>query len=86
MILTYNEPPGRSALPPLADLAGTFGTYSPMMRFCLVDQKLRLFQTERMCFRGEDDKWIPVGPEGPLLSLVRKYAKHMGQESFYELD
>jgi len=62
-----------------------FGTYAAMMRFRLLDEEKRMFQTERFCFRGGVDDWIPIGPEGPLGFLVAKFVKHLGRESFFEL-
>ncbi|MCM1982032.1 hypothetical protein [Lyngbya confervoides] len=60
-------------------------TYSDNLRFVLVDNQKRLFQTERYCYLGSIDDWIEVGNIGPLEKLVRTYVKHIGQESFYEL-
>ncbi len=57
-----------------------------MLRFLLVEPKKRVFVVERYCFRGSVDDWISVG-EGPksLPVLVKKYVRHLGQESMYEL-
>jgi hypothetical protein len=59
--------------------------YMPMMRFVLQDRKGNIFQTERYCFRGSIDDWIPVGSPGLLPSLTKKYLVHLGKDSFYEL-
>jgi hypothetical protein len=60
-------------------------TYSPMMQFVLEDEQTREFGVERWCFRGSVDDWIMVDGGYDLKALVKKYAPHLGQESFYEL-
>jgi len=60
-------------------------TYSPMMRFVLVDKESREFIVERWCFRGSIDDWIFVDHSNDLAKLVEKYCKHLGKDSFYEL-
>jgi hypothetical protein len=59
--------------------------YMKMLRFELVNPDTREFSVERWCFRGSIDNWIPLGGYGPLAKLVEKYAKYLGQESFFEL-
>ncbi|ODS35101.1 MAG: hypothetical protein A7316_04415 [Candidatus Altiarchaeales archaeon WOR_SM1_86-2] len=60
-------------------------TYSPMMRFVLIDKKTREFNVERFCFLGSIDDWIFLDWSADLANLVKKYCKHLGKESFYEL-
>lgn len=60
-------------------------TYSPMMRFVLNDERKRVFQVERMCFLGSIDDWIFLDESDNLAQLVRKYGKHLGKESFFDL-
>lgn len=60
-------------------------TYSPIMRFILGDKEKRLFTTERFCFKGSIDDWIYIGGSGPLQKLSKRFIKHLGKESFYEL-
>jgi len=63
-----------------------FLSYSPMMRFVLVDERTRQFATERWCFLGSIDDWFPLSnSRGDLKSLVARYCHHLGQESFFEL-
>jgi hypothetical protein len=57
-----------------------------MMRFRLVDEKDRVFEAERYCFLGSIDEWISIGVPGKLKSLARKYVRHLGKDSFYEID
>lgn len=60
-------------------------TYSPMLRFVVVDEEDRGFLVERMCFLGSIDDWIPVGGGDDLTQLVEEYCPQLGRESFYEL-
>lgn len=59
--------------------------YSPMMVFQLVDVTRRTFQTQRYCFLGSVDDWIEIGKPGKLATLVKKYVKHLGQDSYVAL-
>jgi hypothetical protein len=59
--------------------------YEKMLRFVLVNSERRVFAVERWCFRGSIDDWIHVGRSRSLKELVKTYAKHLGQESFFEL-
>jgi hypothetical protein len=60
-------------------------TYLPMMRFVLQDEERRLFSVDRWCFRGSIDDWFPLAGAGKLSAQVRKYVRHLGKESFFEL-
>jgi hypothetical protein len=59
--------------------------YSPMLVFQLVDVTRRMFQTLRYCFLGSVDDWIKIGKPGKLAHLVKRYVKHLGQDSYVEL-
>ena len=59
--------------------------YSPMLVFQLVDVARRTFQTHRYCFLGAVDDWIAIGKPGKLATLVKRYVKHLGQDSYVEL-
>jgi len=59
--------------------------YSPMLVFQLVDAQRRIFQTQRYCFLGSVDDWIEIGKPGQLSTLVKKYVKHLGQDSYVAL-
>jgi hypothetical protein len=59
--------------------------YMKMLRFELVNSDTREYSAERWCLRGSIDNWIMLGGFGPLAKLVEKLAKHLGQESFFEL-
>ncbi|BAZ02953.1 hypothetical protein NIES37_69660 (plasmid) [Tolypothrix tenuis PCC 7101] len=60
-------------------------SYSPMLRFILIDEQKRRFITQRYCFLGRIDDWIDIGNQSTLQELVKNYVKHLGQESFFEL-
>jgi len=61
--------------------------FFPIFRFVLVDPQERLFIAERFCFRGSIDDWMNLLGGGPdtLQILARKYVRHLGEESFYDL-
>jgi hypothetical protein len=59
--------------------------YEKMLRFELVDPDKRTYDSERWCFRGSIDDWIPLPGSGPLAVVVAKYAKHLDRESFFDL-
>jgi hypothetical protein len=69
----------------LAELSRQFATFMPVMRFVLVAGAQRHFAPERYCFRGSVEDWIPIGPPDTIAALARKYLKHLGKDSFYEL-
>ncbi len=59
--------------------------YVKMMRFVLADEDDRLFRVERWCFLGSIDNWVFLDGPDNLEKLVRKYVKHLGTESFFDL-
>ena len=61
------------------------GYYMGVLRFILTDAAQRRFSVERYCFRGSIDDWISLGSPATLPVLIKKYVKHLGKESFYEL-
>lgn len=60
-------------------------TFSPVMQFVLINEEKREFVTQRYCFLGSIDDWIEIGKPDKLQNLVKKYVKHLGQESYYSL-
>ena len=60
-------------------------TYSPIMRFTLEDNENRLFAAERFYFMGGIDDWIYIGGTDSLNKQAKKFIKHLGKESFFEL-
>jgi hypothetical protein len=59
--------------------------YSAELRFLLVDDASRLFQAQRYCYRGSIDDWIDIGSLGSLELLLKKYVRHLGEDSYYDL-
>ena len=59
--------------------------YTADMQFVLVDETKRTFATQRYCYLGSIDDWIPIGRSGKLPRLVKRYVKHLGKESFVAL-
>jgi hypothetical protein len=59
--------------------------YTSDMQFVLVDETKRTFATQRYCYLGSIDDWIPIGRSDKLPSLVKQYVKHLGKESFVTL-
>ena len=59
--------------------------YSDILKFILEDDKRRTFMTQRYCFLGSIDDWVYIGKPGTLPTLVKKYVKHIGKESYFEL-
>jgi hypothetical protein len=60
--------------------------YMAVMRFVLTDPEKRLFLAERFCFRESVEDWIDIGGPAQKLSVVlKKFIKHLGSESIFEL-
>ena len=59
--------------------------YTKMLRFDLVDPNKRIYSAQRWCFRGSIDGWMPLFGWGTLADIVEKYARHLDQDSFFEL-
>ncbi len=57
---------------------------TPVLRFTLGNAQTRWFSVDRWCFRGSIDDWITLSG-GELTTLVAKYCRHLGKESFFEL-
>ena len=60
-------------------------TYSPMLKFVLIDKANRLFEPHRYSYLGSIDDWITIGSKDELPALVKAYVMHLGQDSFYDL-
>ena len=60
-------------------------SYDPQLQFVLVDDMRRSFQARRYCYLGRIDDWIDIGEHGSLATLAKRYIKHLGQESYFEL-
>jgi len=60
-------------------------TYSPMLRFSLEREDRREFLVQRYCFLGSIDDWVYLESSSSLKDMVKKYCKHLGKESFFDL-
>ncbi len=60
------------------------GPFEPVMRFRVFDSEKRIFEVERMTYRGRGG-WMSLHEYSALKKLIRKYLKHLGKDSFYEL-
>ena len=67
----------------LAEMA-VKGLFDPVMRFRITDKAKRLFDVERMTYRGMGG-WRSLSESATLPELIQKYLKHLGKESFYDL-
>jgi hypothetical protein len=68
-----------------AGVLDRFISYSPLLQFVLINKEVRTFITRRYCFLGSVDDWIEIGRPDRLATQVKKYVRHLGQDSFYEL-
>lgn len=69
----------------IEDIINIAVEYSPIMRFTFEGEKKRTFIAERYCFLGSVDDWIIIGEPDTLKNLVKKYIKHLDQDSFFDL-
>ena len=69
----------------IEDIINIAVDYGPIMRFTLENETKRTFIAERYCFLGSIDDWIYIGEPDSLKNLVKKYIKHLGQDSFFDL-
>jgi hypothetical protein len=58
--------------------------FEAVLKFELVDGQKRTFAAYRKCWAGGETDWLFLN-EGTLLSLLKKYVRHVEKESFYEL-
>jgi hypothetical protein len=58
--------------------------YNPVLRLTLVDRQKRIFTADRMFYSGEGG-WLPLAEEGRLDELTKRYLKHLGRDSFFEM-
>ena len=59
--------------------------YERAFRFQLLHREARSFAAQRWCYRDSIDDWIFLATGETLEDLARKYATHLGGESFFEL-
>ena len=61
------------------------GQLRPVMRFTLLDRENRLFEAERMCYRGGVEDWIDIALAKPIDELCSQLIPKLGTEEFFEL-
>ena len=61
------------------------GQFMPVLRFTLIDDRQRRFQTERMYYLGSIDNWTVLGFDRPIEKLARSLIPALGSEEFFEL-
>jgi hypothetical protein len=61
------------------------GQLRPVMRFTLLDRENRLFEAERMCYRGGVEDWIDIAFAKPIDELCAQLIPKLGTEEFFEL-
>lgn len=69
----------------LKDAVKELLTFFAVMRFEIIDSEKRLFIPQRYSFMGSKEMWIDIGEPEKLDNLCKKFIKHLGQESFFEL-
>jgi len=69
----------------IEDIINIAVDYGPIMRFTIENKTKRTFIAERYCFLGSVDDWIYIGEPDSLKNLAKKYIKHLGQDSFFDL-
>ena len=73
--------PGMKFLAELEKLAN----YAPVMRFILKDEEKRMFEGERMTYRGGMDRWRPVLRYGKIGELAEELIPKVGTDDFFDL-
>jgi len=63
----------------------TMLTYSPVLRFILADEEKREFRAESAGFADPEDGWYFLDGGNDLQKLAKKYCRHLGKDSFYDL-
>jgi len=62
-----------------------YGQFTAVLRFNLVDAEQQVFQTERMCYLGSVDDWIPIGPAAEIPELAARYVPLLGSDALLEI-
>jgi len=58
--------------------------YSPIMQLVLIEKRERLFLTEFFYPLVSGIKWVQVGNADKLENHVKKYVKHINEDSYFE--
>jgi hypothetical protein len=61
-------------------------SYTPVLRFILLDRMQRRFGAQRMCYRASIDGWLElVGHTGSVATLASELIPTLGTDQFFEL-
>ncbi len=74
-----------SARQSLLDLDQSHRQFTAVMRFTLLDKVERLFDAERMCYRGSVDDWLLIGTWEFLTDCAANFIPALGTDRFYQL-
>lgn len=68
-----------------SELLREIQSYSPVMRFTLVDDEKRTFTAERVCYYSDFEEWAPIGGPDRIDKIANKFCSHLGRDSFFDL-
>lgn len=69
----------------IKEIIHKFIRFAPEMQLILTDKVKRLFSLKRYCYRGATEHWLTLETSSALDSLAKKYFKHLGKDSFFDL-
>lgn len=78
----YINPGARQSL---LDLDERHRQFTAVMRFTLLSKVERLFDAERMCYRGSVEDWLLIGTWETLAYCAANFIPALGTDRFYEL-
>ena len=58
--------------------------FTPVLRFILEDEEMRVYRAERWCYSGSIDGWLFI-TTGPVEQLARRMIPTLGTDAFFEL-
>ena len=82
-LLRFKSPSEKESL--VQSIVAESSHFIPILRFILEEEKKRAFSVERYCFLGGIDDWMYLDGPDSLEKLAKKYVKHLGKESFFDL-
>lgn len=70
-----------------SDMVIQWMKFDTALKFQLVDQEKRLFQTERLVHLGLfHQEFFKIGKTGSLADLAQKFGQHLGKDSFFDIE
>lgn len=61
-------------------------SYSPVMKFNLVDKTTRMFRAQRMGYRASLDGWLWLDPRDSIENLSKRLIPLLGTNKLFEID